>query len=169
MRKVLKLVDSISNGAGNIAAYFSLALVLLIVYEVVVRYVFNAPTMWGYEVCMATGMAMYCIGFAYTESKNAHVRVDVFYIHLSPRGKAIADAVSRIIFFLTTIGLVMYFALLKMIWSWGVWEKSVEAYWYPPWYPTRTLIFLGFFLLFLQGLAHLYRELYHAIKGKPYA
>jgi len=169
MRKVFKVVDSISNGIGNIAGYFSLGLVLLMVYEVLARYVFNAPTKWGYETCMALGMALYSWGFAYTESKKGHVRVDVLYTHMSPRGKAITDAISRIIFFLPTIGLVLYYSFTKMLWSWKVMEKSVEAYWYPPWYPLRTMIFLGFAFLFLQGLAHLSRELYHAIKGREYA
>jgi TRAP-type mannitol/chloroaromatic compound transport system permease small subunit len=57
----------------------------------------------------------------------------------------------------------------KMIWSWGVMEKSVEGYWYPPWYPLRTMLFIGFALLLIQGLANLYRAVYHVIKGKEYA
>jgi len=169
MRKVFKVVDSISWGAGNIAGYFALALVLLMVYEVIARYAFNAPTIWGYETCMALGMSLYGFGYAYTESKHGHVRVDVFYTHLSPRGKAIADVICTIIFFLPTIGLVLFYAWNKMCWSWGVMEKSVEGYWYPPWYPLRTLIFLGFAFLFMQGLANLSRALYHVIKGKEYA
>ncbi len=48
-------------------------------------------------------------------------------------------------------------------------EKSVEGYWYPPWYPLRTMILIGFALLLIQGLANLYRAIYHAVKGKEYA
>jgi len=169
MRKIFKVVDSISNGAGNIARWFGLLLVLVVVYEVIARYLFNAPTIWGYEVGIALGMSLYCFGFAYTESKNGHVRVDVFYTHMSPRTKAIVDAVSSIIFFIPTIGLVTFFAWKKMWWSWSVMEKSVEGYWYPPWYPLRTMIFLGFTFLLMQGLVNLSRALYHAIKGREYA
>ncbi|GAG36031.1 unnamed protein product, partial [marine sediment metagenome] len=39
---------------------------------------------------------------------------------------------------------------------------------YPPWYPLRTMIFLGFALLLMQGLANLSRNVYHAIKGRAY-
>jgi TRAP-type mannitol/chloroaromatic compound transport system permease small subunit len=56
----------------------------------------------------------------------------------------------------------------KMWWSWGVMEKSVEGYWYPPWYPLRTMVFLGFALLLMQGLANLSRNVYHTIKGRAY-
>ena len=166
MRKVLKLVDSTSEWAGNVARWFGLLLVLVVVYDVIARYVFDSPTVWGYEVGIALGMSLYCWGYAYTESKRGHVRVDVFYIHMSPRGKAIVDAIGGFIFFLPPIAFVVFAAWNKMWWSWSVMEKSVEGYWYPPWYPLRTMIFLGFTLLLMQGLTNLSRSFYHAIKGR---
>ena len=152
--------------AGNIARWFGLLLVLVVVYDVIARYAFNSPTVWGYEVGIALGMSLYCWGYAYTESKHGHVRVDVFYIHMSPRGKAIVDAIGGFIFFLPPIGFVVFAAWNKMWWSWDVMEKSVEGYWYPPWYPLRTMIFLGFTLLLMQGLVNISRSAYHAIKGR---
>jgi TRAP-type mannitol/chloroaromatic compound transport system permease small subunit len=169
MRKVLSIVDAISFQAGNIARWFGLLLVLVVVYDVVLRYVFNAPTYWGYEVGIALGMCLYCFGYAYAEAQHSHVRVDVFYIHMSHRGRAIIDTVGGFVFFLPTIALVVFAAWNKMWWSWDVLEKSVEGYWYPPWYPLRTMIFLGFALLLIQGLANLYRAVYRLAKGREYA
>ena len=169
MRKVFRAVDFISEGAGGIARWFGLLLVLVVVYDVVARYIFNAPTIWGYEVGIGLGMSLYCFGYAYTESKRGHVRVDVLYVHMPPRGRAIIDAVGGFVFFLPTIGLVVLAAWDKMWWSWSIMEKSVEGYWYPPWYPLRTMIFLGFALLLIQGLANLYRAVYQLVKGKEYA
>ncbi|MGB2813836.1 MAG: TRAP transporter small permease subunit [Dehalococcoidales bacterium] len=169
MKKILNIIDITSEKAGNIARWFGLLLILVVVYDVVARYVFNAPTIWGYEVGIALGMSLYCFGYAYTEKIRGHVRVDVFYIHISPRKRAIIDSVGGLVFFLPTILLIVRSAWIKMWWSWGVMEKSVEGYWYPPWYPLRTLIFLGFALLLIQGLANLYRAVYHLVKGKEYA
>ena len=168
MRKVLSIIDWVSEKAGNIARWFGFLLILVVVYDVVLRYVFNAPTYWGYEVGIALGMSLYCFGYAYAEKMHGHVRVDVFYIHLSQRGKAIIDTVGGFIFFLPTIALVVFAAWNKMFWSWKVMEKSVEGYWYPPWYPLRTMIFLGFALLLIQGLANLYRSVYKLAKGREY-
>jgi TRAP-type mannitol/chloroaromatic compound transport system permease small subunit len=168
MRKVLSIIDIVSENAGKIARWFGALLILVVVYDVVARYVFNAPTMWGYEVGIALGMSLYCFGYAYAERMHGHVRVDVFYIHLSQRGKAIVDTVGGFIFFLPTIALVVFAAWNKMWWSWDVMEKSVEGYWYPPWYPLRTMIFLGFALLLIQGLANLYRSVYQLAKGREY-
>ena len=168
MRKVLKVVDAISEQGGSYARWFVLFMILVILFEVVMRDFFSAPTFWGYEVTLALGASLYAIGYAYTESKHAHVRVDVFYIHMSPRGRAITDSICGFVFFLPAVGLVAFFAFDKMMWSWDIWEKSIEGYWYPPWYPLRTIISIGWAMLLLQGLAHLYRNLYHAIKGRAY-
>jgi TRAP-type mannitol/chloroaromatic compound transport system permease small subunit len=169
MRKAFKIVDIISEKTGNVARWFGLLLILVVVYDVVARYAFNSPTIWGYEVGIALGMSLYCFGYAYTESKRGHVRVDVFYVHMPPRGRAIIDAVGGLVFFLPTIGLVVLAAWDKMWWSWSIMEKSVEGYWYPPWYPLRTMIFLGFTLLLIQGLVNLSRAVYHMVRGKEYA
>lgn len=168
MRKLLKTVDSISEWGGKFGRWFILVMILVILYEVVMRDFFNAPTFWGYEVTLGFGAALYAFGYSYAERKHSHVRVDVFYVHMSPRGRAIADALGGFIFFLPAIGLVTFFAYDKMMWSWSVWEKSIEGYWYPPWYPLRTVIFIGWAMLLLQGLAHLSLNIYHAIKGRAY-
>ena len=168
MRKVFKTIDSISEWGGKIARWFILVMILVILFEVVARDVMNAPTFWGYEITIAFGASLYVIGYAYTESKHGHVRVDVFYIHMSPRGKAITDSICGFLFFLPAIGLVTFFTYDKMMWSWSVMEKSIEGYWYPPWYPLRTVLFIGWAMLLLQGSAHLSRSLYHAIKGRAY-
>jgi TRAP-type mannitol/chloroaromatic compound transport system permease small subunit len=169
MKKILSIIDIVSEKAGNIARWFGALLILVVVYDVVARYIFNAPTIWGYEVGIALGMSLYCFGYAYTEKIRGHVRVDVFYIHMPARARAIVDSVGGLIFFLPTILLVVRSAWNKMFWSWSIMEKSVEGYWYPPWYPLRTMIFLGFTLLLIQGLANLYRAIYHLVKGKEYA
>jgi len=168
MRKVFKSIDSISEWGGKCARWFILFMILVILFEVVARDVLSSPTFWGYEVTLALGASLYAIGYAYTESKHGHVRVDVFYIHMSPRVKAITDSICGFVFFLPAVGVVAFFSYSKMMWSWDILEKSIEGYWYPPWYPLRTVICLGWTMLLLQGLAHLSRSLYHAIKGRAY-
>ncbi|MBA7480273.1 MAG: TRAP transporter small permease subunit [Dehalococcoidia bacterium] len=168
MKKVFKSIDSISEWGGKCARWFILFMILVILFEVIMRDFFSAPTFWGYEVTLALGASLYAIGFAYTESKHGHVRVDVFYIHMSPRVKAITDSICGFVFFLPAVGVVAFFSYNKMMWSWDILEKSIEGYWYPPWYPLRTIISIGWAMLLLQGLSHLSLSLYHAIKGRAY-
>jgi TRAP-type mannitol/chloroaromatic compound transport system permease small subunit len=158
-----------SSWGGLIGRWFVMAVILSIVFEVFMRYVVNSPTVWSYEVSIFLGGSLYALGYSYAERHRSHVRVDVFYIHMSPRTRAIFDTFGGFIFFLPVIAFVVFAAFNKMTWSWGVGEKSVEGFWYPPLYPFRTIIFIGWALLLMQGLANLSRNLYHAIRGKAYA
>jgi TRAP-type mannitol/chloroaromatic compound transport system permease small subunit len=78
----------------------------------------------------------------------------------------VADAIGGFIYFLPTIAFVVYASYGRMLWSWKIHEKSVEGFWYPPLYPLRTVIFIGWTLLLLQGLVTLTRSVYHAVKGR---
>jgi TRAP-type mannitol/chloroaromatic compound transport system permease small subunit len=168
MRYILKAIDNLTMWGGMGARWLSAFMIIVIVIEVFMRYVMNAPTKWAYETAMMTGAAMYAFGFAYAERLNAHVRVDVFYHNYSPRQKAISDALLGLLFFLPVIALTFAGAWSWVLKSWRIGEKSVESFWYPPLYPLRTVIFIGWTLLLLQGLAGLYRNFYHWIKGRPY-
>jgi len=132
------------------------------------RYALNSPTLWAYEVSMMTGAALYAFGYSYAEKLQAHVRVDVLYHKYSPRNKAITDAVLGVIFFLPVIAVTLFGSWTWVLKSWSIGEKSVESFWYPPLSPLRTVIFIGWTLLIVQGLANLYRNFYYWIKGKAY-
>lgn len=168
MRKVLKTIDTLNEWVGKIGQWLALFLVLNIAQEVIMRYVFNRPSMWAYETSMMLGGALYALGYAYAQRLRAHVRVDVVYIHLSPRGKAIIDAVCGVFIFLPVIIFMTYTSWVWTIKAWVIQEKMVETYWYPPAYPLRTVVSLGFAFLFLQGLAQLFRDFYLMIRNKTY-
>lgn len=168
MKKILKTIDTISEYSGLAARFFSVALILVMVTEVTMRYVFNRPTMWAYEVSIFLGAAIYSMAFTYVMRHNAHVRVDVFYARFSPRGKAIIDVIGGIIVFLPLIIAILQASGAWTIKAWIMKEKSFETYWFPPLYPLRTVAFAGFILLAIQGLAKIYRDFYVLIRNKNY-
>jgi len=168
MRKLLKVIDTISEWSGRLGRWFTLFLVLVMVYEVISRYAFHRPTMWAYETSIMLGCALYALGYSYVQCHRAHVRVDVFYIRLSSRGKAIIDVIGGVIFFLPLIIMLTDTSWLWMIKAWKIKEKMFETYWFPPAYPLRTAVALGFALLAMQGLAQLFRDFYQLIRNKAY-
>lgn len=143
-------------------------LILVMTTEVIMRYGFNHPTMWAYESSLQLGCAMYAFAFCYAQRHNAHVRVDVFYSHLSPRGKAMVDVICGLLMFLPVVGLLVSASWVWMIKSWTIQEKMVETYWYPPYYPLRTVVAIGWTMLCLQGLAGIFRSSYTLIRNKAY-
>jgi TRAP-type mannitol/chloroaromatic compound transport system permease small subunit len=168
MRAVINIIDSISDWTGKIARWFCVALVLVLVYEVTARYVFTAPTIWAHDMTTMLLCTTVVLGWAYTHRRQGHVRVDVFYMHLSPRRKAIVDVFGALIFLFPLIILLAKTAGSHMMFTWSIGERLLMSYWYPPAGPIRTVVLLGLSLFGLQAISQFTRDLYLLIRNKPY-
>ena len=168
MKNFLNFIDSLNAWTGKIIRLLAVALVLVMTVEVTMRYVFNHPTMWGYETSIMVGAAMYALAWGNVHRENAHVRVDLIYSRLSARGKALIDALCTFFLFVPLVGLLSWMAFSWMARAWKIGEKSVETYWYPPIAPLRTAVFIGLVLFGLQGLAQFIRDVYLLARNKKY-
>jgi len=113
------------------------------------------------------GGTIVALGWAYTHRHHGHVRVDVFYMHLSPRGKALTDVLCAF-FLLFPLLLILIWTAADFMWvAWARSEVLIESYWYPPSGPIRTGMFLGLCLFALQGMAQFIRDLYLLLRNKP--
>jgi len=166
MRKVVKVIDSICDWNGKVSSWLMPVLILVMTYETVMRYAFDAPPIWAFETSMMLGAAIFVLAYSYSHRYNAHIRIDIFYQRLSPRKKAIIDVIGALLFFFP-IAIVLTHASFINAWdSWAIGEVRQPSAWYPPLAPLRTVIFIGFFLLALQGLANFIRDLYLVIRNK---
>ena len=168
MKSIVRTIDSISEYTGQIARWACVILVLVMVYEVVARYIFDAPTIWAYETAIMLGVTIAILGWPYTHRHHGHVRVDVIYTHLPPRGKAIIEVVCYLFLFFPLLFILIYAASVRALFSWSLGEVLTEGYWYPPASPIRTLVVIGLFLFALQGIAHFIRDLRLLIRNKKY-
>lgn len=158
-------IDSISKWSGLIARWACLALVVVICYEVVARYVFDSPTIWVHETSMMLGVFLVTMGWSYVHLHQGHVRVDVFYSRLSPRGKALTDIGCFLVFFLPLMVVLIYHAVV-MVWEAYIFDEVLMAsFWYPPALPLRTVVVIGLCFFLLQGLAGFARDVYFVMKG----
>lgn len=165
MRTIVRFIDSVSGYAGGLAKWFCYVLILVIVYDVTMRYLFSAPTMWAFETAMMLGGSLYGLAFAYTHRYHGHVRVDVLYVRLSSRTKAIIDIIGTLFLFFPLLGFLINTSFAMTWRAWAVGETSDITYWYPPLAPFRTMVLIGFCLLALQTMAQFIRDLY-ALRGK---
>lgn len=168
MRTIVKVIDSINHWAGLSVRWLAIAMVLVGVYDVILRYVFNMPTVWAYETSCMLGGVLYVLGWAYDYLRKSHIRVDILYAKLSPRGKAIMDVVCAAIFFFPLMAVLIKTSISWMWKAWSIGEVMKYTYWYPPASPYRTIFAVGICLLTLQGLAQFIRDLYFVIRGKPF-
>lgn len=166
MRRLVNIIDAISGYIGGFAKWLVFLLILVVVFDVFMRYVINAPPMWAYDSVIMIGGTIYVLAWAYTHRYHGHVRVDVFYARLTTRKKAVIDTAGTLLLGFPLLTLLTLEAFKWMWTAWEINERFMETYWYPPAAPFRTMVWLGFCLLYLQVISQFVRDLYLVIKNK---
>jgi TRAP-type mannitol/chloroaromatic compound transport system permease small subunit len=164
MRKFVHAVDTFNEYFGRGVALLILPMVFVVVYEVIARKVFHAPTMWAFEVTVYLYGAHFLLGSAYTALHGRHVRIDILSSKLPKRCQDWLYIVTFILMFAPFVGGLSIAAVSYAAHSWLVNEHSWSA-WKPPLYLYKTLMPLGLILLFIQGLAQFIKEIYR-LKGE---
>jgi len=154
MLKIEKGINNLTEKVGFYTSFLTIPLIAVVVYEVIMRYAFNSPTVWAFEATTLIYGVHFMLGFAYTHKHNGHVAIDVFESRLSPRPRTILRIIVSLIFFVPTVGLLATWAVIYASTSWQNWENASTS-WAPPLYPFKTIMAIGFILLFLQGVAKL--------------
>lgn len=141
-----------------------LIVVFAIVYEVIARYVFKAPTQWANEA-MGMGCALvYVMAGAWALQADKHMKLEIVYTRLSERKKAGVDV--------ATFG---FFALYIVMLLWSTSKFSLESImlmetssssWNPPVYPMKTGLAIGTALVLIQGIAKFIRDIHLLVKGE---
>jgi len=159
----IRFVDKMNDRMGKIVGFFVYPIMLILVYEVVMRYLFNSPTIWAHETsCMFYG-AHFVLGGAYALRHDAFVNVEVLYMRFSKRTKAIIDLFTWTLFYLY-VGALLW---KSIPWAWeslSVLEYS-ESPWGPPIWPVKLTIPVGAFLMLLQGMTKTIRDTFIAFTG----
>jgi TRAP-type mannitol/chloroaromatic compound transport system permease small subunit len=162
----VRVIDTLAGWSGWLFAWLIIPMVLGLTYEVFARYLFNAPTIWAYDITYMLYGSHFMLGAGYALLKGAHIRTDIFYQNWSPRTQGIVDSTSYLIFFFP--GLIFFFVsgTVEAIHSWSILERSDASPWRPPLYPFKTVIPAACLLLLIQGVSEVLKSLYAAAKGK---
>lgn len=153
----IRFADSLSAWFGKAFAWLIVFMAVGTGYEVFVRYVLNAPTVWALDVSFIMYGTLFMMGGAYTLSRRGHVRGDFLYRLWSPRWQARVDLVLYFVFFFPGV-----LALIVAGWkyaarSWQFGEVSVNSPAGIPIYQFKTVIVVAGVLLLIQGIAEVMR------------
>lgn len=157
MFKIDSAIDTLNEKTGFYAAYLVLPLILVVVWEVIMRYGFNAPTSWAFELTVFLYGCHYSFALAYAHKHDTHVSIDVFESRLPERPRLLLRIVTNAVMFLPTISLLTYYTGDLALSSWMEWEQASSS-WAPALYPYKTLMAIGFLLFWLQGVAKLIQD-----------
>ncbi|MGE0212261.1 MAG: TRAP transporter small permease subunit [Parvibaculaceae bacterium] len=162
-------IDRFSEWTGRLVAWLILPMVGGLVWEVVARYFFNAPTIWAYDMTYMLYGTFFMLGAAFTLKRGAHIRTDMFYGGWSPRTQGIVDIVCYLVFFFPPLIALVWIGGGFFLASYARAERVVTSPWMPVIYPLKGVIPAACALLLIQGVAEFAKSLWAALSGEAYA
>lgn len=151
MKKVIDFIERVNTWVATTVSFLILVLVGVVMFEVVSRSIFHAPTQWVDEISRYLLVGVVMLGGGYCLADDAHVRVDIFYRNFGPRARSILEIITFLI--------VLTFTTV-IIWKGGIlsWEALMEGKRSNtilglPLFPSMVLVPIGAGLLALQSFA----------------
>lgn len=157
--KFVRFVDKLSNSVGFFAAWLVLPMMLIVIYEVIARHIFNAPTMWTYDALWMLYSMNFLLGGAFTLLRKGHIRIDIIQDRFSPRTKLIFDTLIYSIVFFVPCALLTWASAVYASDAWSMGENLSTTSLIFPAGPIKTIMPLAFSLLGLQSLAEIIRNI----------
>ena len=161
----IRIIDGFSEWSGKTVAWMIIPLFVSLTYEGFARYLFNAPTLWAYDLSYMLYGALFMLGAHYTLLKGAHIRTDMLWEKFSPRVKGRIDAVAYVFFFFPAMILLFYASVDEAWRAWQLNELSEQTAWRPYLWPFKAVVPLTALLLMIQGFSELLKSLYAARTG----
>jgi TRAP-type mannitol/chloroaromatic compound transport system permease small subunit len=153
----IRFADALSAWFGKAFAWLIVLMTFGTSYEVFVRYILGRPTPWALDVSFIMYGTLFMMGGAYTLSRGGHVRGDFLYRLWKPRTQAVVDLVLYIIFFFPGVTALIFAGWKYASRSWGYGEVSVNSPAGIPIYQFKMVIVAAGILLFIQGIAQVFR------------
>ena len=142
-----------SLAVSRVAMWLAAAIVAVMLFEVVSRYLFEKPTLWANELSLWLAGILYLFAGLYAMRERAHIRVTVLYDMLSKNGRRALDAVAMLV--------VVVFAAMLVAGSWNAVRKTVAGWetfgtaWDPPIPATvKPLILIVTTLIAVQAVSN---------------
>jgi len=159
-----RVVDKINEYSGLFLRWFVFGMVIILCYEVILRGIFNNPTLWAHESSQYVFGFYFALGGGFALWYGGMVRVDILIKKLKPRVRAIIEACTGIvtlIFLLAMVGKGTELAIHSV----KINETSFTP-WGPPTWPLKIIVVVGAFLLLIQAVANFTRDTILATTGK---
>ncbi len=183
MRRYITTIDAINYRIGRVVMYGIFVLMGILLWSSISK-TFFLPTLWTLEMAQFVMVAYYILGGPYSIQLGTNVRMDLLYGEWSLRKKAWFDLFT-VLFLIVYLAVLLYGGISSTAYSLGYWgtepvsffgglisgseelgrlERSSTA-WRPYMWPVKSIMVLGIFLLLLQCVSELLKDVLR-IKGE---
>ena len=157
MKSYINFADQFVVWIGRAFAWGIFILTAAVMYEVIMRYFFNAPTLWAFDFTIQMYGAVFMMGGASAMSTKTHVKADMYYNKLSEKGQAILDLVLFICFYAPGVFALTYAGYFYAKKAWIVHETSWNSPAQIQIYFSKSLIPIAGLLLLIIGISEIFR------------
>ena len=166
MASTIVNIDKFSKRVGNIVCWITIPLILAMVYEVLARKLFTAPTMWAYDMSRFLYGALFMLGAGYALSKGVHIRADFLYRNFKIKTQGIVDTSLYILFYFPGLLFFLYMTTVFVGESIMRGERGMDTAWMPYMWPIKSCLWFGILFLIIQGISELFKSYYAATRGR---
>lgn len=159
LERLARYLNTLSEWTGRAISWLTLCMVLITFGIVVLRYVFEIGSIAAQESVTYLHALVFLLGAAYTLKHDGHVRVDIFYRGLGPRGQAWVDLFGALCLLTPVCLFILWSSWDYVSASWALHEGSRETAGLPGVYLLKSAIPTMAILVLLQGFAQAVRAL----------
>ena len=159
LQNICHQIDKLNEAIGKGVAWLTTLLVLLICYDVVARYLFNATYAAIIEMEWYLFSFIFLLGAAFALKHDKHVRVDVFYANFTEKQQAWVNFIGTLLFLIPFCLIVIYTSVRFTAASYAMHEGSPDPGGLPATYIVKAAIPIGFVLLLLQAISLLLKSI----------
>jgi TRAP-type mannitol/chloroaromatic compound transport system permease small subunit len=164
MKKIVQIfidvIDVINVVIASIASVLFIPLMFLSVYEVFTRRLLGSPTIWSLEVTKFTFVPIVVLAMGYTLLLGGHATIDLFAEKFKSGTRAAVTVIMSLIFLVPSSLIMFINSSRNAAMSWASLERTPSAF-NMPIYPIKTILPIGFALLFLAALSCIVKSGYY--------
>ena len=155
---LMLIVERFIRVLGWISAVLLMLMIGAMIYEVVSRYVFNAPNLWAFDVPWMLAGGCFLLAAGVTLQAEGHVRIDFLASMMPMRMQHFANLLFYVLIFLPALAAIIFYAV-KLTWiAFDTDELETMSAWQPLIWPFYFAIALGFTSFWLQVVVSLVRH-----------
>ena len=166
MSSTITNIDKWSKRIGNGVCWITMPLMIAMVYEVLARKLFLAPTMWAYDMSRFLYGALFMLGAGYALSRGVHIRADFLYRNFKVKTQGLIDFWLYLLFYFPGLLFFFYMTTGFVLESIKRGERGMDTAWMPYMWPIKACLWFGILFLLIQGISEVLKSYYAAKKGK---